>query len=77
MNMIGAIWQRNYYEHVIRSEEELNLVREYITFNPLKWSYDRNNPNRVDDSEYLKKWQWLERTTPFLETKNQKPGIKQ
>ncbi len=60
LNTVGKIWQRNYYEHVIRNEEELNLVREYIIYNPLKWQFDSNNPNHVFDLDYLKKWQWLE-----------------
>ncbi|HEX9917447.1 MAG TPA: transposase [candidate division Zixibacteria bacterium] len=38
------VWQRNYYEHVIRSEKELGNIREYITNNPLKWELDRENP---------------------------------
>ena len=33
-------WQRNYYEHVIRSESELNRVREYILDNPQRWETD-------------------------------------
>jgi REP element-mobilizing transposase RayT len=37
-------WQRNYYEHVIRNEESLNRVREYILNNPARWTYDRENP---------------------------------
>jgi len=37
-------WQRNYYEHVIRDEEELNAVRRYIRDNPLNWSDDPDNP---------------------------------
>jgi len=37
-------WQRNYYEHVIRNEEELNRIREYIHNNPLTWYSDRENP---------------------------------
>ena len=36
-------WQRNYYEHVIRNEIELNKIREYITNNPLQWKLDKNN----------------------------------
>jgi len=39
-----AIWQRNYYEHVIRNEESLNCIREYIANNPLQWDLDRENP---------------------------------
>jgi len=45
-NSPGAkIWQRNYYEHIIRNEDELNRIREYITNNPLKWEFDKENPN--------------------------------
>ncbi len=38
------IWQRGYYEHVIRNEAELNSRRQYILNNPIKWQLDRNNP---------------------------------
>jgi putative transposase len=50
----GRLWQRNYYEHVIRNETEMNLIREYIQMNPLKWFYDRENPEypqRPPDSQ--------------------------
>lgn len=36
-------WQRNYYEHAVRSPRELNSIREYIINNPLKWALDREN----------------------------------
>jgi REP element-mobilizing transposase RayT len=38
------IWQRNYYEHIIRDDKELQAIREYIRFNPLKWDEDKENP---------------------------------
>ena len=41
------MWQRNYYEHIIRNEYELNRIREYIINNPLKWELDFENPNRI------------------------------
>ena len=40
----GAFWQKNYYEHVIRTEEELNRCREYVINNPQTWQLDRENP---------------------------------
>ena len=40
----GKLWQRNYYEHIIRNEEELNKIREYIIYNPLNWALDKENP---------------------------------
>jgi putative transposase len=60
MDSVGSIWQRNYYEHVIRNETELNRVREYIMSNPLKWSFDHENPTRIIDPAYLTEWKWLE-----------------
>jgi putative transposase len=38
------VWQRNYYEHVIRNEIDLANIRQYIADNPLKWDLDENNP---------------------------------
>lgn len=39
-----SIWQRNYYEHVIRDENDLNRIRQYIIDNPRKWDEDEDNP---------------------------------
>ncbi len=39
------LWQRNFYEHVIRKEDDLNRIREYIVNNPYKWPEDENNPD--------------------------------
>lgn len=54
-----TIWQRNYYEHVIRNEDELNRIREYIQWNPLKWQFDRENPDRIENKPYQDQWKWL------------------
>ncbi len=43
----GKLWQRNYYEHIIRSEQALAAIRQYITDNPLHWALDRYNPSAV------------------------------
>jgi len=40
----GRLWQRNYYEHIIRNDESLHRIREYIINNPLQWDLDRENP---------------------------------
>jgi REP element-mobilizing transposase RayT len=37
-------WQRNYYEHVIRDDESVNSIRQYILDNPARWDIDRDNP---------------------------------
>ncbi|MFC1563459.1 transposase [candidate division KSB1 bacterium] len=34
-------WQRNYYEHIIRNDDDLYNIRKYITENPLKWKSDK------------------------------------
>lgn len=39
-----SLWQRGYYEHVVRDEDELTRLRRYITENPLKWDDDADNP---------------------------------
>lgn len=41
----GKLWQRNYYEHIVRNENELNRIREYIVNNPMQWEFDRENPD--------------------------------
>ncbi len=41
------VWQRNYYEHVVRNEDDLANIRQYIANNPLKWDLDENNPVNV------------------------------
>ena len=40
----SPVWQRNYYERVIRNDAELDRAREYIINNPLKWELDKENP---------------------------------
>lgn len=42
-SMAYHVWQRNFYEHVIRTDKELYKCQEYIQNNPLKWTLDRNN----------------------------------
>lgn len=41
----GKLWQRNYYEHIVRDDNELNEIRKYIMDNPPKWYLDRENPD--------------------------------
>jgi REP element-mobilizing transposase RayT len=42
---IHNVWQRNYFEHIIRNEIEWDHLREYIINNPMKWECDRNHPS--------------------------------
>ena len=54
---VGNVWQRNYYEHVIRNEESLSRIRQYIHENPTRWAFDRENPAAVisesDEEQFL------------------------
>lgn len=43
----ARLWQRGYYEHVLRNENDLRRAREYIVNNPARWSLDRENPVRT------------------------------
>ena len=43
----GKLWQRNYYEHIIRNETALEHIRQYIADNPARWAFDRENPSRI------------------------------
>jgi len=38
------VWRRNYYEHVIRDDEDLDRIRQYIQNNPAQWHLDAENP---------------------------------
>jgi putative transposase len=39
-----GIWQRNYYEHIIRNEKDMQNKTDYINANPMLWDEDENNP---------------------------------
>jgi putative transposase len=51
----GKVWQRNYYEHIIRNRQTLDRIRAYIQTNPKRWSLDRENPQRQGLDE-LESW---------------------
>ena len=40
----APVWQRNYYERVVRNDDELDRIRQYIADNPAQWAMDRENP---------------------------------
>jgi REP element-mobilizing transposase RayT len=41
-----TLWQRSFYDHVIRNDQDLSRIQEYILNNPLQWALDDENPNR-------------------------------
>ena len=42
----GKLWQRSFYDHIIRNEAALNRIRQYIIDNPIQWESDNENPAR-------------------------------
>lgn len=44
---ITKFWQRNYYEHIIRDEKDLQNKTDYINANPSLWDEDDNNPRNI------------------------------
>jgi REP element-mobilizing transposase RayT len=42
-----SVWQRNYYEHIVRNDIDLDQTRQYIANNPAKWDLDEYNPRRT------------------------------
>ncbi|MGB3712826.1 MAG: transposase [Candidatus Promineifilaceae bacterium] len=43
----GKLWQRGYYERIVRNERELNAIRQYIRANPERWKDDRENLDSI------------------------------
>ena len=75
--MPGApVWQRNYYEHVIRSEMSLNAIRHYIQCNPWLWPYDRDNPSALAavDRELVKRCGFRNEEAEFIVNYDQTSG---
>jgi hypothetical protein len=42
----AKVWQRGYYDHIIRSEKSLAAIQDYILSNPLKWADDPHHPSK-------------------------------
>jgi REP element-mobilizing transposase RayT len=57
------VWQRNYYEHIIRNDRALIAIREYINQNPLRWHLDLYNPSATErDPKARDLWNLLKST---------------
>jgi REP element-mobilizing transposase RayT len=44
-----TVWQRSFYEHIIRTEKEYRETGEYILYNPAKWENDKENPSSLNN----------------------------
>ena len=47
----AAVWQRNYFERIVRDEREMANIRHYIRTNSERWASDRENPERTADHD--------------------------
>jgi REP element-mobilizing transposase RayT len=47
------VWQRNYFEHIIRNDKSLHRIREYIAANPQRWQYDNENVAVTGTDEFI------------------------
>jgi putative transposase len=57
----APVWQRNYYEHVVRDERALNAIRQYIADNPARWAWDTYNPAAAGpDPQAAELWRLLQ-----------------
>ena len=63
----GHLWQRSFYDHVIRDEDSLNRIREYIATNPQRWDLDRENP-RAKGKDAFDDWLAAYKTRPSSST---------
>jgi putative transposase len=46
------LWQRGFYDHVVRDDSDLYRIRDYIMTNPMRWELDRENPRRVGVDDF-------------------------
>jgi REP element-mobilizing transposase RayT len=44
LSLVKPLWQRNYYDRIIRNDRDLDATREYIASNPVRWDDDPNHP---------------------------------
>ncbi|MBW4532687.1 MAG: hypothetical protein KME09_02000 [Pleurocapsa minor HA4230-MV1] len=46
------LWQRNYYEYIIRDRNAINKIRQYIINNPVSWGLDQLHPDNPNPSKW-------------------------
>ena len=47
-----SVWQRNYFEHIVRDDKALERIREYIVSNPERWKFDTENPRQSGNDKF-------------------------
>lgn len=61
----AKLWQRNYYEHIIRNDNDLQQIKQYIIINPAQWHSDHDNPTLPHTNHRRGGFQ----TRPWIETR--------
>jgi REP element-mobilizing transposase RayT len=46
----GKLWQRGYYEHIVRDGNDMDRIRQYILDNPANWETDEYHPSNLQVS---------------------------
>lgn len=69
----APVWQRNYWEHIVRDEQALDAIRRYIRDNPLRWSLDRYNPNATGQDPLARDIWLLIRRSPLSQQEGGRP----
>jgi hypothetical protein len=54
---VGRLWQVGYHEHIVRTERDLEAIREYIRSNPIVWEGDPENSARTKWSRAERDWE--------------------
>jgi putative transposase len=54
----APLWQRNYYERIVRSDDELSRMSKYIENNPMQWAMDRENDDRTGEDAFESSLHW-------------------
>ncbi len=61
----ARVWQRNYWEHIIRNERALNAIRRYILYNPDRWAWDRYTPDAIGPDPWAGDiWRMMQTSPP-------------
>ena len=61
----ARVWQRNYYERIIRDQRALNAIRRYILNNPWRWHLDRYNPDATGPDPWARDiWDMIQGRNP-------------
>jgi REP-associated tyrosine transposase len=71
---VGTLWQRDFFEHVIRDDESLNRIQEYIITNPQRWNLDTENLQATGKDDF-DRWMATFKARPIPKSQKAAPAI--